>query len=504
VIPSTLDLSLQRLVERQTKIYIESKKSIGIKNASVMLIDTRNMEVKAYLGSADFFDSEIQGQVDGTRAHRSPGSALKPFVYGLGFDQGLAHPMTVLKDSPSSFNGYNPENFERDFSGPVTVHDALIHSRNIPAIAVTLQLKNPSLYDFLKSEGVELKGESFYGPTLALGGAELTMHDLLRLYAMLANGGLLKPLRFRVDSPQNSGTRLLSQEACYMVLDILKDNPRPNQGFRDGWTRDALPIYWKTGTSYAFRDAWAVGLFGPYALAVWVGNFDGQGNPAYVGVQAAAPLFFNIIDATKSQNRHLKPLYREIPDNLQEVDVCAVSGQIPGPFCRRTVSSWFIPGLSPIRLCDIHREVRIDPATGLRACAGANHSKTEVFEFWPSDLLKIFRQAGIPRKMPPLDNPRCPLAERAGRGLPPQITSPDKAMIYNLRAKKVGWESIPLSAVSDADARELYWFVNERFVGKAKSGESFFWRAIPGSAVLRVIDDQGRSDARDIHIAVVP
>ncbi|MFA6092734.1 MAG: penicillin-binding protein 1C [Elusimicrobiota bacterium] len=504
MIPSTLDQRLQRLLERQARLYIERKKAVGMRNVAALLVDARTMEVKASLGSADFFNAQIQGQVDGTRARRSPGSALKPFIYGLGFDQGLIHPMSMLKDSPANFNGYNPENFERDFKGPITVHDALIHSRNIPAIGVALQLKEPTLYEFLKRADIgPLKDESFYGLTLALGGAEVTLGDLARLYAMLANGGLLRPLRLRMDKPSSPGIRLLSPEACFMILDILKDNPRPAQSFRDDWTRDALPVYWKTGTSYAFRDAWTIGIFGHYVLAVWIGNFNGEGNPAFVGVQAAAPLFFSVVDAVRAQERDMRPLAFGSLENVAQVDVCAVSGQIPGPYCRHAVAGWFIPGKSPIRLCDIHREVRIDPVTGKRACHAAAGAKAEIYEFWPSDLLKIFRQAGIPRRIPPPDNPDCPLGERLGRGLPPQITSPERGGAYNLRAASIGRETIPFSAVSDADARELYWFVDEKFVGKAKGGESFFWRAVPGAVVVRVVDDQGRSDVRDLSIAVV-
>jgi penicillin-binding protein 1C len=504
VIPSTLDLSVQRLLERQVQGYVERRRQVGIRNASAILVDSRSMEVKALVGSADYFDAGISGQVDGARARRSPGSALKPFVYGLGFDQGLVHPMSMLKDSPTSFNGYNPENFERDFAGPVSVHDALIRSRNIPVIQIALQLKEPSLYQFLARAGVSgLRDESFYGPTLALGGAEVTMEDLARLYAMLANGGVLRPLRFRSDDPRGAGEPLLSPEAAYLVLDILKDNPRPEQSFRDDWTRDATPVHWKTGTSYAFRDAWAAGVFGPYVLVVWVGNFDGEGDPAFVGLTAAAPLFFDVVDAVKSQDKGFRPVRRPLPAGVAQVKVCAVSGQIPGPHCGHAVTSLFIPGKSPIRLCDIHREVLVETVTGRRACRAGPGARAEVYEFWPSDLLKLFRQAGMPRRLPPPDNPDCPLDTKAGKGLPPQITSPEKQLVYNLRAAGVGRETIPLSAVSDADARELYWFVNEKFVGKARSGEPLFWRASPGSAVVRVIDDQGRSDARDVRVAVV-
>lgn len=504
-IVTTLDSKLQELLERHAGNYVEQKRHFGIKNVSAMLIDYRSMEVKAVLGSVDFFNAEIQGQVNGTRAKRSPGSTIKPFIYALGIDQGVIHPMTMLKDTPSSFGGYNPENFDREFSGPIKARDALIRSRNIPAVQVASQLTNPNLYQFLKSASISrMREESFYGLALVLGSAEMTMEEVVKLYAMLANGGALKSLRTLVNQPEAEGTPLITPEASFLIMDILKDNPRPTIGYREDWTRDSLPVYWKTGTSYAYRDAWAVGIFGPYVLAVWVGNFNGEGNPAFIGIEAAAPLFFQIIDAVKSQKPRLHSFSTWDMQNISKVDVCAVSGQIPGPYCKHTVSTWFIPGKSPIKICNVHRKVFINTKTGMRACNDrAADTRSEVYEFWPSDLLKIFRQAGIPRRIPPPDNPQCSITDRAAKGLPPQITSPQRRTTYNVRAASINRETIPLATVTDADVCEVYWFVNEKLLGKSKPTDVFFWLPQPGSFVLRVVDDHGRSDVREIKIAVV-
>ena len=160
-----------------------------------MLVDIRTMEVLAQVGSADFANEAIDGQVDGTRSARSPGSTLKPFVYALALDQGLIHPLTMLKDAPRSFGAFDPENFDREFVGPIKATDALARSRNIPAVTLASELRGPTLYGFLKTAGVNLpRAEKFYGLALPLGGAEVTMEDLVRLYAMLANGGELRPI----------------------------------------------------------------------------------------------------------------------------------------------------------------------------------------------------------------------------------------------------------------------------------------------------------------------
>lgn len=501
---TTLDLALQRLLERGLRAYVERKKPLGIRNAAALLVDYRDMSVRAAVGSADWFNNDIQGQVNGTQAKRSPGSAMKPFLYALGMEQGRIHPLSMLKDAPTSFGGYNPENFDHEFVGPIKARDALIHSRNLPAVQVAAQLAQPSLYEFFQRAGItQLREERFYGLALALGGAEMTIEEVVRLYAMLANGGVLKPLRTRVDEPESEGERLLTREAAFLTLDILKDNPRPAQGFRAEWTRDAIPVHWKTGTSFAFRDAWSVGVFGPYVLAVWIGHFNGDSNPAFVGVEAAAPLMFEIVDAVRAHARGLPAARIEPPASLARVKVCVVSGHIPGPHCHHAVETWFIPGTSPIKTCEVHRAVLVDAHTKRRACQAGADTRLEVYEFWPSDLLKLFRRAGIPRRTPPPDNPDCPLEVKAARGVAPRITSPQPNLTYSLRAASVGRDTIPLQAVTDADARRVYWFVDGRYLGESTSGQPYFWVARPGQYVVRAVDDQGRADARDLKVAVV-
>ena len=504
-VTSSLDLRLQRLLERHVRAYVLEQRRIGINNAAAMLVDYRTMQVKAVVGSAEFFNGAIQGQVNGTAAKRSPGSALKPFIYALAIDQGIIHPLSVLKDSPRSFAGFSPENFDGQFIGPITAKDALIRSRNVPAVAVASRLANPSFYAFLKSAGIsQMRSEQYYGLGLVLGAGEVTMEELVTLYAALANGGVLRPLRRTMDSPSTMGTRILSEDAAFVTMDMLKDNPRPDHASLDDSSGQDLPVYWKTGTSYGFRDAWSVGVFGPYVLAVWVGNFDGEGNPAFVGIQAAAPLFFRVVDSVRAQQGRLRGPTLSIPDQVRRIEVCAVSGQIPGPHCDRLAWTWFIPGKSPIKVCDVHREVLVDERTGFEVCApytGAGHPA--VYEFWDSDMLRIFKQAGIPRRTPPPRDPRCGIDVLAGRGNPPQITSPTGGVSYVLRAFKTTEKAIPFRATTDADSREVFWFVNETFVGKAPSGKVFLWPALPGSFVVRAVDDRGRSGSRDIAVTVV-
>ena len=504
-IHTTLDLRLQELLERRLHEQLASRAAVGIGNADVLLVDLRDMGVKALIGSANYFDAGIQGQVDGTAARRSPGSTLKPLLYALAMDQGLIHPLTVLKDAPTHFGAYAPENADGGFLGPITAHDALIRSRNVPAVSLAARLANPTLYRFLKNAGVALPmSERHYGLALTLGGGEVTMQELVGLYAMLGNRGVLSPLRFLQSTPvAQNGTRLLSEEASFMVLDMLKDNPRPDDAsYRPA--RSKLTPAWKTGTSWGFRDAWTVGLFGPYVLGVWVGNFDGSSNPALVGIKTAAPIFFALADAIATANPGLQELAFKSPPNLARVQVCAASGALPNADCPERVSTWYIPGKSPIALSTVHRRVRVDVRSEATACADTppQYVREEVFEYWPSDVMRLYAQAGIPRRQPPPPG-RCSAQPAVPAGKPPQIVSPLSGVSYAMRADELGHKTLPLQAHAEGGTGALYWFADGAYLGSSAPGATLAYtpkRA--GRISLLVSDEHGAQDSRELNITL--
>ena len=499
-INTTLDLSLQQILERRVTDYIAQNRQRGIENAAALLIDFKSMEVLADVGSANFSNKEIQGQVDGTRGPRSPGSTLKPFVYALALDQGRIHPLTLLKDAPRSFGDYNPENFDREFLGPIRASDALARSRNVPAVTLASELAHPNLYEFLRTADVRLPyPESHYGLSLPLGGAEVTMEDLVRLYATLANGGRLQPLRrFLHESPAAS-QRLLSPEAAFLTLEMLGQIPRPGMMFTDSGRQ--AQVFWKTGTSHGFRDAWSVAVFDRCVLAVWVGNFDGRRNPAFIGRTAAAPLLFQMIDGLRANKpSRVEPHLPPPGSNLKRVEFCSVSGQLPGPSCSHRTESWFIPGISPIATCDVHREVLVDAATGLRVDQddGTRVVKREIYEFWSSDLLTLFERAGVPRKLPPPFLPAIGNDLLARGGHPPKINLPANEM--TLSPASASTPGIPLRAETESGVRKLYWFADKTFIGACEAHAVLCWKPTPGVYQLTALDDHGRSGSRSVTL----
>ncbi len=499
-IQTTIDAGLQRILELHVRRYLNGFDDVGMRNAATLLVDPRNMSVKAWVGSADYWNEKIDGQVNGVLAKRSPGSTLKPFVYALALDQGLLHPQTMLRDAPTAFGPFTPENFDGSFFGPITAEEALIRSRNVPAVWVASQLQQPNFYQFLKSAGVrDMQPESFYGLALVLGGGEVTMEELAGLYAMLVNEGRLRQLRIEASSPLDEGVRLLSPEASFVTLDMLRHNPR-----RDGDgmlpIRAQWPVAWKTGTSWGFRDAWAAGVVGPYVLVVWIGNFSGRGNPAFIGVDAAAPLFFRIADAVNlARPAEIVPPLTP-PPGAAKVAVCSGSGDLPNADCPHTVDTWYIPGKSPIRVSRLHRAVAIDAGTGRPTCPPYTATtKFEVFEFWPSDMLELFRKAGMPRRIPP-PLPACITQDRMES---PRIASPLRNVTYALQQSSPR-QTIALDASVAADVRRVFWFDGRALIGSRPVADGPLpWRpAVAGLHLIRVIDDHGRSAERDVEVRI--
>ena len=325
------------------------------------------------------------------------------------------------------------------------------------------------------------------------------MEELARLYLMLANKGIAVPLHYRQfwQAQKNVGLNkhLLSEEAAFITLQMLNTNVRPDTGV------PATPsVAWKTGTSWGFRDAWTAGVFGNYVMVVWVGNFDASSNQAFIGVQSAAPLFFKIVDGLR--NQRLDSLKREqpIPSNVARIEICNASGDLPNEWCRERSQTWFIPGKSPIKVSNLHRPVKIDIRTGRATCENNRYVRTEIFEFWPTDMQRLFRQAGMPRREPPV-LPEC-ASSIAGRDEGPSIISPNQGVTYTVRLSKP--ERLALRANASALEGMLFWFANGSLLGKCLASEALGWMpSMPGRYQLRVIDGHGRADMREVEIEFV-
>ena len=288
-----LQQNLETLARRQQNA-LEPYRSLA-----VLVVANRERRVLAYVGASDFFDARRTGQVDMIRAIRSPGSTLKPLIYGLGFDDLLIHPETLIDDAPTRFGGYSPGNFHHTYAGQLTVREALQQSLNIPAVAVLEQVGPARVAARLREVGLPLHWSAAHpqpGLPLVLGGVGMSLEELVTLYVGLANGGGIAPLRFGPADPDEPGQTVLTGAACWYLADILRSAPPPQNVLTPSSLARPRAIAYKTGTSYGFRDAWALGFDPDYTVGVWVGRPDGSPSPGHYGRNTAAPLLFRIFD----------------------------------------------------------------------------------------------------------------------------------------------------------------------------------------------------------------
>ena len=287
----TLNRDLQQALER---LAVDVVAGQGERlQVAIVVADHHSGEVLASVGSAAFTADARAGYIDMTRALRSPGSTLKPLVYGLAFDEGLAHPETLIDDKPTDFNGYQPQNFDKLYLGTIRMREALQQSRNIPVVALTEALGPAKLLASLDKAGVkyDLPGGQ-PGLAIALGGIGVTLEDMVQLYATMARGGVSLPLTHVMDGDRAEGQRVLSASAAWQVGDILAGLAPP-----PGSPENRLA--YKTGTSYGHRDAWAIGFDGRHVIGVWMGRPDGTPVPGVFGADLAAPVLFQAFGRLK-------------------------------------------------------------------------------------------------------------------------------------------------------------------------------------------------------------
>ena len=482
---STIDRHLQTIVEQTVWNYLLRVDENGVDNAAVMIVDAPTREVRAYVGSGGFFNDRIEGQIDGLRTKRSPGSLYKPFIFGLGIEQGLLHPNTLLADAPMRFHDYNPENNERDFLGPVKASEALYRSRNLPALALMRRLNGKGLYGYLTDSGLGFDhGASHYGLALGLGAAPATPEEMAILYAALADDGQPRPLVFELGAKSVSSNHpaALSDGTRWLVRHMLAD-PAQREPFSEP------TISFKTGTSQGYRDAWAIGISGRTVIVVWVGNFDASSNPALKGRTMAAPLMHELFDRTD-----LAMPLPTAPDNVKQISMCAVSGMIPGEHCKHRGGGYFLSGVSPIAPCDLHRLIWVDQLSGLRVAPrdGDPQVSAQVFEFWSPEFLELFRLAGLPRRAIPTSAEVISHSNEA-----PQILSPLGGHLYQIGN---GASGLICKAKAAAGVNRLFWFGNGVFLGSTGVSEAFVWNDADGLSEIHVMDDRGMSAKTHVRV----
>ncbi|WP_229317390.1 penicillin-binding protein 1C [Larkinella sp. C7] len=506
IIHTLLRPNRQAQAEQLVANYVGRVRSMNIHNAAVLVVNNETMAVEAYVGSADFANGYDGGQVDGVRAVRSPGSTLKPLLYAVAFDKGLMTPKTVLNDVPTSFSGYEPENYDRQFYGPITVESALANSLNVPAVKTMQQLGTPTFINYLKKAGFETikKQSKGLGLSVILGGCGVTLEELTRLFAAFANGGQMSNLNFMAphanENPAKK-SRLISEDAAFLITNTLTQITRPDlpNNFDNSYH---LPrIAWKTGTSYGRRDAWSIGYNKRYTVGVWVGNFSGEGVPELSGANIATPLLFSIFNAIDYNSTSG---WFRMPKSLSMRQVCAETGDVPGEFCAHKIVDYAIMGVSPYHRCQHQKTVWTNPAGTLSYCAhclpeqAGSETDPAVQRFYPNlapELIAFYESRRIPYLKIPPHNPAC---TRVFAQQGPQIVSPNDGSEYFINPHQP--QQLQLSCQADNEVKLVYWYLNDKLYRKAAPTEGVFFSPQPGSLKISCADDKGRNT--DIRISI--
>ena len=379
---STINKGIQTQIEDLAERWSNEFGRSDIRNLAILVIDIPSNQVVAYCGNVHFDRKQGGNQVDVIQAPRSTGSILKPFLYYAMLQEGSLLPDMLLPDVPVNINGFTPQNFSMQFEGAVPASEALARSLNIPAVTMLQRYGVPKFHSFLQQIGLKTinRSSSHYGLSLILGGAEATLWDVTNAYAMMGRSLLQLPQRscslLLPTSRITESTDPFQPGAVWQTFDALKEVNRPEE---IDWK--SIPsmqtIAWKTGTSYGFRDAWAVGVTPRYAVGVWVGNATGEGKPGLVGAQTAGPVLFDIFNLLPASSWFTRPT-----GIFVEAEVCRKSGHLKGRFCDETDTLLVLPAGLRTEACPYHHLVTLSADESQRIYENCANTEPTLRKSW--------------------------------------------------------------------------------------------------------------------------
>lgn len=487
---TTLDVEIQTSVER---MLLDRVGSLPPKvSMAVLVMDNDSLDVLAYAGSADFSDPQRAAHVDMVTGVRSPGSTLKPFLYALALDEGLVHSESLMVDAPQSFGGYQPGNFQAAFTGPVSVAEALQRSLNVPAVDLLDRLGPARFASMLRSGGLRLRVGSGVEPNLSLilGGAGTTLEELVGAYRALARGGLAGRPRLSPTAPRIE-SRLMSDGAAFIVRDILEAGGHPDRPFVEDGGQGTRRVAWKTGTSFGFRDAWAIGVTDRHTLGVWVGRPDGTPNPGFFGANVAAPLLHDIVSALPDPEVGGS---RRRPGSVSQETICwplgqAQQGTAP-EHCHVRRTGWVLHGTTPPTLPDRHRSGSLlarEPG-----CAAGEPAR--LVAHWPSAL----EPWGVEPARTDCDDA---VAGTRNDTVALRIAGLESGAVLRPAPGQAGVAVTVSSLGGGAPGETHYWLIDGRQQARTRPGQpvSLPLRE-PGRHHITLMDEHGRHHRIDITV----
>lgn len=496
LIKSTLNTSLQIGVEDIVKHYSRKLKNYNIQNAAVLVIDNANSEVLAYVGSADFYNNEDGGQVNGIEAIRSPGSTLKPLIYAIGFDKGNISPKLKVEDLPVDFSGYSPTNYSNTYSGMVTVEQALQQSLNVPAVQVLNNIGVSNLVERLGKMGFHqiIKDKKKLGLSLALGGCGVRLSELTAMYSIFANKGNYRGLKFLKDASTTiSSNKIISSSAAYLVTDVLQNLNRPDFNNSLGNITNLPNIAWKTGTSYGRKDAWSIGYNNNYTVGVWVGNFSGKGVPELTGSDMATPLLFSVFQQISRNNGE----WNFPPAELKHTWVCSETGHLPSEKCEHQILDFHLPLITKQNQCKHLIDVAVNKDATVsycKHCVPAKHLTKNYNNYSPAQIA-FYEINKMPYQKIPPHNHNC---ERYYANESLKIISPKANVDYYFL--KDDNDEILLESHIAAGVQQVHWYINDNYFTSSYRSDVTFFKPVAGKNKVTCVDDKGRSNSLYIEV----
>ena len=496
---STIDLNLQEEGIKQIKAALTKLAVNRINNAALILIDNSTAEVLAYIGNGE---EGVGHYNDMLQTERSSGSILKPFLYAAGLQSGSWLPQEIVPDIPMHFEGFHPKNYDGQFRGMVKADEALALSLNIPAVVELREYGLDRFANLLKNSGITSLHQpaGHYGLSLILGGAEVTAWDLAKSYSAwaqkLSNKGTLRQIHYQ-KSDTLAMTIPYNKAAIWQSLEVMQRLNRP--GSEQGWQYfNRSPIAWKTGTSFGFRDAWAVGICPQYTCVVWVGNASGEGRPGLVGAEAAGPILFNYLNSIIGRNSWFETPYNQLSEKV----ICSESGNLASSICHLVDTIWIPFQAKALKPCPYHQQYFTDLEEEFRYnynCSGSVKIKAKSFFQLP--VIEAYYYA----KQHPRYNNLPPLAPDCQEDLLAQnqidVLFPMEREKIFIPKKLAGQKSeVIIEAITRKGNTRIFWHLNGEYLGETSDLHTRALSLAPGDYKLWLEDEQGHNYQRQFTI----
>lgn len=491
---STIDKGVQMQVENLLERWNREFSRSGIRNMAAIVIDVQSNEVIAYCGNVHFNDTVSGNQVDIIRAPRSTGSILKPFLYYAMLQEGELLPHTLLPDIPVNINGFSPQNFNQQFEGAVPASEVIARSLNIPSVYMLRRYSVPKFYSFLKQIGLTTlnRSSSNYGLSLILGGAEGTLWDVSRAYTDMSRSleGLGKTsctLLLNESVDKKIEKNIFQPGAVWQTFNAIKEVNRPEE---IDWR--IIPsmqrIAWKTGTSYGFRDAWAVGATPRYVVGVWVGNATGEGRPGLVGARTAGPVMFDIFNMLPA-SRWFRTPYQE----YVEAEVCKQSGHLKGRFCEGSDTLLIVPNGLKTQTCPYHHIVNLSADEKYRVYENCIDNEATIQKRWftlPPAWEWYYKQHH------PEYKPLPPFKSGCGEDIRSQmqfIYPQMNAKVYLPKQLDGSKGNVTFELVHSNQKAAVYWHLDNTYLTMTQDFHKITFLPNPGKHSMTVVDSEGNS-----------